>query len=306
LKRNPSTISRELKRNVPRGISCSRLSALERASLANEQSQRRQRDRDLRCRNLFEKRPDIERRVLILLKESNYSPENIADILSQSDLGIKVSGRTIRRRIEKMYPDYRKHFPHRGKRPRKHLTPKRSRVLKKGAPEKRSVHDRVCDRSTVGSLELDLIVSKKSKTVILVIRDRKTRKVWLRLINSKEAGEVRRAIINVLSTIPPLMLKSCTFDRGTEFSEVNQLEKLYDVVNYFCDAYAAYQKGTVEQGNKELRRYIPKGTDLSTITEEELKGYEDLLNAKPRNCIGKLSSDDLWEIEAHQMRSTLH
>lgn len=307
LGRSASTIKREVSRNKAPRYLWRKMSALEKAIYAHERACERQHKKSICNRYILNDNHSLSRRILTLLEDTNFSPEIIAEILSQSDLGITISGRTIRRWVLKMYPSYQQYFPNRGKRPRKSLTPRtKNRRQKQAAPTKRSIHERDCQRSEFGNLELDLIVSSKSRTVILAVRDRKTRKIWLRLVENREAQTVRQAIIKVLADIPPLMRRSCTYDRGSEFAEVHQLEKFYSIVNYFCDAYCAWQKGTVEQGNKEVRRYISKKTDLNTVSPEQLERIEMLLNAKPREVLGGRSSDDLWLAEQQRIESLLH
>gem|GEM_PF-5052231 len=62
----------------------------------------------------------------------------------------------------------------------------------------------------------------------------------------------------------------------------------------------------MENQNKEVRRYIPKGTDLSTVFSEQLERVAMLLNAKPRNCLNGLSSGDVWLLESRRVRAELH
>jgi IS30 family transposase len=121
-----------------------------------------------------------------------------------------------------------------------------------------------------------------------------------------EAQAVRQAIIRVLHKLPPVFRRSATFDRGGEFAEVHQLEKHFGIVNYFCDAYSAWQKGSVENQNKEVRRHIPKGTDLATVTAEQLAKVASLLNSKPRPSLGGLTASDSWYLALRRHRSELH
>jgi IS30 family transposase len=307
LRRSASTIQREYNRNKAARHLWRAMSGLEKARYAQERKSERQSKKARLNRHLLDSRPDACRKILTLLEETNYSPEAIASILSQSDLGISISGKTIRRWVKRMYPTFQKYFPHRGKRPRTNLTPRtRRKRQREAAPAMRSVHQRQCARNEVGNFELDLVVSSQSRTVILAVRDRKTRKIWLRLVENREATPVRQAIVKVLSDIPPLMRRSCTFDRGGEFAEVHPIEKLYAITNYFCDAYCAWQKGSVEQGNKELRRYVQKKTDLALVSKERLLRIEKLLNTKPRKTLGGLSSDDLWIMEARKIYNLMH
>jgi len=305
---SPSTVLREERRNAaPRQLR-RQMSSLDKARYAEEKAYKRQREKIRRRGCALDHHAEARVRIVDLLLQTNYSPEAIAKIISQSDLGIKISGKSLRRWVKKHYPAYQKHFPHRGKRRRTHLTPRR-RKHRQAAPEKRSVHERPLvanQRLRAGDLELDMIVCSQSKNAILSVRDRKTRHAWLELTDNLEAQTVRQAIIKVVHRIPPALRHTCTFDRGSEFAEVAQLEQFFGMVSYFCDAYAAWQKGSVENQNKEVRRHLPKGTDLATVSREQLDRIELLLNAKPRDCLDGISAGDAWFFELRRARQTLH
>lgn len=299
LKRPASTISRELKRNRVKSARLYTLNAMEKAKYAQDKARSRQRGKR-KGFGIIVDRPWLGSRILTLLEDTNYSPEDIAYILSSSDFGIKLSGLTIRRWVQKYYRHYKKYFPHRGKRPRQCLTPKVVREKDK-LVNKKSIHDR-CEfanlRTRLGDFELDLIVCSQSLVNILSIRDRESRRCWLRLVKDKTSDAVKQEINRVIRDIHPLLRHTMTFDRGTEFTKANELEELLQMEAYFCDAYKSYQKGSVEQQNKEVRRRFPKGTDLSKITKEELQRVEDLINNKPRHVLNKYSAIDYWMIKS--------
>ncbi|MDW4608213.1 IS30 family transposase, partial [Escherichia coli] len=77
-------------------------------------------------------------------------------------------------------------------------------------------------------------------------------------------------------------LKTITTDNGCEFAEHERITKLLDVPVYFADSYCAWQKGTIENENKLVRQYIPKGTDLSTVTNGKIDKIRKKINARPR------------------------
>lgn len=308
LSRSPSTVVRELERNKGQFPIWRYWSNFERAQFAHEQYEKRKQERTRKLKSLLDRDASLRIRVLDLLVGTNWSPEKIANILSRADYGISLCGKTIRRWIKKNYPKYQQHFPHRGKRRRARLTPPHRRKGKQAAPEKQNISERPLEankRLRIGDLELDLIVCRQSTCSILSIRDRKSRHCWLVKIESRESEVVRRAIIGVINQLPPV-IKTCTYDRGSEFAEVWQLKQLFQIENYFCDAYSAWQKGSVENQNKEVRRYIKKGTDLSKVEETELKRIELLLNHKPRKCLSGFSSSDSWHREIAAHRRMLH
>ena len=308
--RHRSVVLRERRRNAITSYAGSRMTPLEKAKAAHEKARARQRTKVTSRGTVLNRRKDVRQTVLALLEQTKYSPEDVAEIISLSDLGAKLSGKTIRRWVKKERPAFQKYFPHRGKRRVSHLTPSRRKAKTQlGAVPKRSIHERppsINDREHAGNFELDMVVCRQSTTSILSVRDRKTRRSWLELVGDLKAVTVKQAIIRIVRDIPPALRHSCTYDRGTEFADVHQLETPFGLVNYFCDAYCAWQKGSVENQNKEIRYFFPKGTDLSQVTNEQLKRIEALLNAKPRDCLEGFSAADAWIIEARRAHHWLH
>lgn len=310
LGRNVTTVARELKRNAAPHHIRRGLTVLEKAKYAHDKAEFRNRERVRKRARKLELRQDVAQRVLALFRETKYSPETIADIMSCSDMGIKLCGKSIRRWIAKHHRNYRQYFPHRGKRPRRCLTPIKSRKARREeVPQLRSIHERplvVAERSRVGDFELDMLVCSQSSVSILSIRERKTRRCWLELVDDLKSDTVRRGIIKVIQRIPPNLLLTFTFDRGSEFRAAPEFEKFFGVVSYFCDAYCAWQKGAVELQNKEVRIYIPKGTNLAEISEPHLKRVEALINAKPRICLERLTAGDAWFFALRHAKGLLH
>ena len=151
-----------------------------------------------------------------------------------------------------------------------------------------------------------MVVCKQSSVAILSVRERKTRKAWLRILPNAQAETTRKALVGIFANIPPQLRHTCTFDNGSEFAKVHELERLLNVETYFCDAYSSWQKGSVEQQNKEIRRYLPKGTDLSTLTPERLQEIESFLNHKPRPLLDKKSAEQVWVLALGSTRHLLH
>ena len=77
-------------------------------------------------------------------------------------------------------------------------------------------------------------------------------------------------------------MKSITTDNGSEFAEHEWITEKPDVPVSFADSYCAWRKGAVENGNKLVRQYIPKGTDIRTFTEGKIAGIRKKINARPR------------------------
>lgn len=300
LGRHRSVVKRELERNQGPKQVWRYLSPLERAKSADERAKRRQSESKTGVRCPL-KWVVVRDRVEWLLTKCHYSPETIADVLERSDLGVKVCGRTIRRWLEKDAVELRQDLPCHGKKYRKRVTgKKRNSHADKAAPEKRSIderHEIVEHRERAGDLEGDMIVCRQSKVGILSVIDRKTRRRWFRKVKNLKAETVCQALISLLLTIPATERHTITFDRGGEFAEWQELERFFGILPYFCDPYCAWQKGSVEHSNKEFRRFVPKGTDLSLVSDELIAEIEAILNAKPMRCLGKLSAYQAWHLE---------
>ena len=133
-----------------------------------------------------------------------------------------------------------------------------------------------------GHYESDSIVSAKktsSKAGLSVLREKKSKYMRIKKIRSLKPELVNRAI-NLMSD--NLMVKSITMDNGIE----NQWYEELGIPTYFCDPYSSWQKGGVEHGNMMIRRYVPKGMDISLCSDEYVSMVEELLNNKPRKSLG--------------------
>jgi IS30 family transposase len=92
------------------------------------------------------------------------------------------------------------------------------------------------------------------------------------------------AIGEVLAELPPAARQTITFDRGSEFLGYQQLASGID--SYFCDPHSPWQKGSVENANGRLRRFLPGELDLASITPARLQEIEHQMNDTPRKCLG--------------------
>ena len=286
---------RERKRNAaPPYISCN-MSALEKAKWAQDKAKQRRSEPKKGKRGPL-KLAVVRTRVEAFLKDKN-SPEKIATILSSSDLGITICGRTIRRWINTDVPELKQYLPCKGKVRKKSLFPRRPKKTKIAAPETRNIRER-CEeadnRSEPGHLEGDTIVCDQSKDAIVSVADRFTDRRWYRKVPNLKAETVFWALFDILSEIPPAIRRTITFDNGGEFALWYKLERIFGILAYFCDPYCSWQKPVVERSNKEFRLFVPKGTDLSRISPEEVQRIEQQINSLPMDRLDSLSSADVW------------
>jgi len=135
--------------------------------------------------------------------------------------------------------------------------------------------------------ETDLMESKRGiKTALSVQKQPASQYVCLKRVKDKTAKENVKAIEHNLSVFPKEMLATITYDNGSENVLHEAINELFEMQSYFCDAYASWQKGSVENIIGLVREYLPKGTDLSRVTDGEIQAIQDKLNNRPRKCLG--------------------
>jgi transposase, IS30 family len=120
---------------------------------------------------------------------------------------------------------------------------------------------------------------------------------------SRQSTGVISGINRALGSLPAALRRTITFDRGTEFSRYAMLKEQLGIENYFCQPSAPWQKGSVENSNGRLRRFLPLSTDIALISDEEIKAIADGMNHTPRKCLGYRSPS---EVLADQLQQTVN
>jgi transposase, IS30 family len=143
------------------------------------------------------------------------------------------------------------------------------------------------DRAVVGHWEGDLIIGKNNKSAVGTLVERSTRFVLLlHLPDGYSAVEVREAMITAIKTLPTVLHpKTITWDQGKEMSEHAKFTIDAGIDVYFCDPHSPWQRGSNENTNGLLRQFMPKSTDLTQHSPEDLAHYADLLNGRPRQTL---------------------
>ena len=157
--------------------------------------------------------------------------------------------------------------------------------------DRRSIHDRPEDvesRETVGHWEGYLMICNRTRP-ILVLKERKSRFVIAAKLSGKTAAETARAIMDVFRRLDPDIRKSITFDNGGEFAGHGLIRDAFKMATWFCDAYASWQKGAVENMNGRLRRDLPRKRDIDKMSDEELQDILLSHNLTPRKCLGYIT-----------------
>ena len=136
---------------------------------------------------------------------------------------------------------------------------------------------------------------KKQKQAISVQYERKTMLTKIHRVLNRTSEENEQALNQTIDSFPAEVFKSITFDNGTENACHTKIRDGYDIQTFFCDVYAAWQKGGVENTIGLIRRYLPRGTDISNITDEQIQSVEDWLNNRPRKKLNYLTPKEALE-----------
>lgn len=176
----------------------------------------------------------------------------------------------------------------------------RKTVIKR-APRGTSIEKRpveIFNRNTFGNWEMDCVVGKKfSRDVLLVLSERLTRYEIIIKMPNRKTDTVVKSLNKLEKRFGRdfrKIFKSITVDNGVEFSDFNGLEKsIYRGKRtnvYYCHPYTSCERGTNERLNREIRRHLPKGADISRYTDEQIQFVEDWINAYPRAIFGFATS----------------
>ena len=143
-------------------------------------------------------------------------------------------------------------------------------------------------RKMIGHWELDTVVSSsgKSKACLSTFVERKTRLTKIRLMPNRKYITFNKYCIEALGQFSDTNLKTLTVDCGKEFAGYLELEQKLKVDVFFADPYSSWQRGTNENTNGLIREFFPKKFDFSTITQNDVDIVKDILNNRPRKCLG--------------------
>lgn len=295
LDRSLSSILSEIKRNSIKGEYLSY-----RAEQLSQQRNRRSR------KNNPLKNPKIYSYVYDKLR-SGWSPEQIAGRLKRDNNGKTViCHETIYRYIystegrgknlcEYLARKHRKRRPWYGR-----------CLYRRGISNRTSIRERpaeINNRSMFGHWETDVVEGKGHSGGIQSMLERKTRFYDCRLLVNIDSEYGHKAQREMLIKYPPEARQSLTLDNGKENYNHHKLTRDDGIKTYFCDPNCAWQKGSNENHNGILRRYIPKKTDLSTISQLELDAIVEEINNRPRKCLQYETASEAFtrELKCYQL-----
>lgn len=219
-----------------------------------------------------------------LLKQQ--SPQAIAGRLSTGLDGLpSVSRDTIERFIRSVHG---RQLEYQLKLLKQKNRRRRKRPVVASLPGRTFIDDRpdvIANRERVGDVEADFIVSGKAGTgYLLTVVDRKIRYGFIRKLLPVTIANMEQAFLDVKTQFPELT--SITTDNDILFRYHQNLEQLLSVPIYFCHPYHSWEKGTVENYNKQVRKYVPKGADISQYSPEYLSMAEGRLNDRFMSVLG--------------------
>jgi len=241
------------------------------------------------------------RELIEYMLYDDQSPPNIADRINKRERYLpSISKDSIYRYIKSIY----------GRQIEIHRTNKRSRRRKRRIKNKQ-LQDRtfidkrpqiINKRERLGDIESDFIESGKTgKGMILVAVDRKTRASFLERIVETKIYNVHKAFVRIKKRFPEI--KTITTDNDILLKKHKELARLLNVKIYFCHPYHSWEKGTVENANKYIRKDIPKSSDVSKYSKRFIQKLEDKLNRRSLRCLDSMTPNETVELEREKINN---
>lgn len=178
----------------------------------------------------------------------------------------------------------------------KHYSRKPKKIM---ITDRISIHDRpeeINIKSEYGHWESDS-VSCKYRKPLSVQYMRKAMLLRISKLNNLKPESTNEAIIRTIDSLPLYLIKSITYDNGMENSKHYELKEEFDLETYFCDPYASWQKGGVENINGLIRQYLSRKTDLSTITDNDIYEIQEKLNNRPRKSLNYSTPNEIIQMQ---------
>jgi IS30 family transposase len=286
LNRDKSTISREVGRNKYSDDKYLSSFAQDKSDLRKHKAHKRERIKD----------PEIRKYVIEKI-QLGWSPDIIAGRLKIDHHSLSVCHETIYQYIYSENPILALFLPRKRVKRRPKSNPRK--VKKCTIPNRTAISERsevANNRIEFGHFESDSIVSRESKAALNVITERKSRYTFINILESKTAQESLDAIIKSLGEYAPYVY-SITYDNGTEFAYHDKINQVLCSKSYFCQPYHSWEKGSVENRNWFIRRFLPKKTDFSKIDKSNIIQIQDWINNRPMRCLEYKTPKEVFDCE---------
>jgi IS30 family transposase len=294
LNRDPSTISREIRRQPYHGrLPYEATRAEAQAFWQSRQSRNRRKLRPGEA--LFE---TVARQL-----RQGWSPLQIAGRLHRmqpDDAALRVCHETIyvalyalprgelRRELLACLRQGRQ-----ARRPRSRGADRRNRIAEELRIAARP--EEVAERLVPGHWEGDLIKGAHNRSAVGTLVERTSRLVMLARMDGSDALAAQHGFEHLFEQVPPSLRKTLTYDRGNEMARHADLTKTTGVKVYFADPYSPWQRGSNENTNGLVRQYLPKGTDLSGYDQDQLDAIAHQLNTRPRKVLDFLTPREAFD-----------
>jgi transposase, IS30 family len=272
--RSPSSISRELKRNASLGgykaNDAQKRMAGRRESIGPPKVILGRVSEKIR-RHLLERQLSPEQISAHLRRENIFvSVESIYQFIFQDHrMGGKLYLNLRRHRWCRMTRKASRNYKNSGKRVNQSWIAERPKVVEA--------------RTRKGDFERDTLLGNKGSPILLTIVDRVTRFTRIAKLKCKNAELAHKATVKLLKDCT---VHTITNDNGAEFAFHKKTARALNTKVYFNDPYCSWQRGTNENTNGLIRQYYPKGHDFRTVTDRQIKRIQDILNSRPRKCLG--------------------
>ena len=272
-----STISRELKRNaaeVAFGV------------YLPDRAENLYRGRRKACRPHVKMEDPAFRRTIMLMIQRGWSPETIEGRLRREYGNTVIGHETLYKFIYESEIGVRdglyEYLPRGKKRRSKRMGRKSQKSRLEGRVFIEARPQEANERSELGHWETDTLLCKWREGVNVLV-ERASRKVVITKLAAKDAAATTSAITTRLEKE---VVATITADNGPENAEHKKIARVLSASFFFCHPYHSWEKGTVENRNGVIRRYLPRKTDLSNWTQSELDEIADDINTTPMKCLG--------------------
>ena len=302
LKRNHTVIIRELQRNTKPGKKYSAVTAQKLADLKARKTNKRKLDTDRELHDYVVKK----------IREG-FSPDEVSGELKnfapKSLRGKTISYETIYDYIYNGEGKWEGLYHYLRKKHRRRKIRHGRKSQKAAIPERVSIHLRpkvINERKRAGDWETDSMKFKKQKASLSVQYERKLMLARIHKVKDGTMEETEKAISKSIESLPQELFLSLTWDNGKEGVCHTRIRDGYNVETYFCDPYSSWQKGGVENLNGLIREYLPRGTNMDTITDEDIYRIQERLNNRPRKKLGYLTPNKALAAITNQLTGALN